>query len=98
MFAHLAQEPQKAEVLEPVVVVDHQRAGGGIIKDQKFLQLCPNAGLIGAQRRLVQQVALGRLAAWVANHARRAAYQRHWAVAGALQVHEQHNRGQVADV
>ena len=88
VLAYLAQKLQKAKVFEPVVVVHDQRPGGSGGEVQKLLQLCPNAVLVAAQGGFVEQVALGRFAAGVANHAGGAAYQGHRAVPGPLQVYE----------
>ena len=87
MLAHLAGKVEERKVLHPVVVVHHQ---GRILilalEVQELGHLCLDALLVVAQRLVVQQVALLRLAAGVANHACGTADQNDGPVAAALQV------------
>ena len=68
MLAHVADEVEKAEVLEPVVVVDHP-GRCGTLKVEEALKLGLLAGEVVLQDLDVEELALGRLAAGVAHHA-----------------------------
>ena len=98
-LADVADEVQEGEVLHPVVVVDHACGVGGVRVEVEQLGQLPLDGLlVVAQRLLVEQVALLRLARGVANHARGAAHEGQRTVAAQLEVLENHHAHQVADV
>ena len=98
-LADVADEVEERELLHPVVVV-HQT--GGVrrigVEVEQLGQLPLDGLLVVAQRRLVEQVALLRLARRVADHARRAPYECQRAVSAHLEVLEDHYAHQVADV
>ena len=98
-LADVADEFEERDVLHPVVVVDQH---GGIrrvrLEVEQFGELPFDRLLIVAERRLVEQVALLRLAAGVADHARRAAYERQRTVAAHLEMLEDHHAHQMSDM
>jgi hypothetical protein len=65
---------------------------------QEALQLGADPADVGLDRLRGVELPLDRLPAGVADHPRAAADHRDRSVAGALQVHEPHDRDQVADV
>ncbi|OAV73814.1 hypothetical protein Barb7_02798 [Bacteroidales bacterium Barb7] len=99
MFPHIADKVEEGILLHPVVVV-HQFGGIGCIgiKVEKLRQLFPDALLIAAEGRLVQQVALGGLHRRVANHAGSSSDEGNGTVSGTLEMLEHHYAHQVTDM
>ena len=83
VFAHVADEVQKAQVLEPVEVVDHP-GGRRTFKIEEALQLRALACEVVVQRFEVEKLALCGLAAGVAHHAGSASHQGHRSVSRPL--------------
>ena len=99
MLTHFTCEVKEGEVLHPVVVVDHL---GSILflrfEIEELGYLCLDALLVVAQGFVVQEVALLRLAAGVANHARCSANEDDGLVATTLQVAQHHDTAEVSYV
>ena len=98
-LADVTDEVEEADPLHPVVVVDHQCGVGGVgVEVDEFGQLPLDRLLIAAQRLLVEQVALLRLARRIADHARCAADQCDGTVAAHLEMFENHHSHQMSDM
>ena len=97
VLADVADEVEEAVVFHPVVVVDQDGTVGDVaLEIEEFGKLLLDGFLVVAQRRLVEQVALGGLHGGVADHAGGTAYEGYRRVSGALQVLEHHHPHQVA--
>ena len=98
-LADVADEAQEGELLHPVVVVHQQRGIRGVgLEVEELRELTPDRLLVAAERRLVEQVALLRLARGVADHARSAPDEGQRTMAAQLEVLENHHADQVADM
>ncbi len=99
MFAHIADEVEKAEVLHPVVVVYKFGCVGGIgVEVKKAGKLLFDCLLIMAQSFFVEEFALLRFHGRVANHAGSAADKGNGLVSGTLKVFEHHHAHKVTDM
>ena len=96
VLAHVPNEVQKAEVFEPIVVVDNSSTLGAV-KVEELHELGLLARQVLLQCFRVEQLAFGRLEGGIAHHAGRSAYQSVGLVARTLEVHEHHDLHQVAD-
>ena len=99
-LADVADELQKRELLHPVVVVDQLGRVGFVGRRSRpaARAACWIRLLIAAQRLLVEQVALERLAGRVANHARRSADQKDRLMAATLEMLQDHHADQMPDM
>ena len=97
VLADRAQEVEQLERTEPGMVVGDPGAGRAV-EVEEALELGPDPGGIGHDHLAGQQVALGRGARRVADHARPAAHQGHRPAAVALEVEQAEDRDQVADM
>ena len=98
-LADIADELQKRELLHPVVVVDQLGRVRFVGREvDQPLELPADTLLIAAQRLLVEQVALERLAGRVANHARRSADQKDRLMAATLEMLQDHHADQMPDM
>jgi hypothetical protein len=96
VLAHVPEEVEHAEVGRPVPVVDQDRPAVVEVDDPGDLGL--DRRHVGAERGVVEQVALLGPPARVADHPGRAAGERHGAVAGVLEPAQHQEADQVADV
>ena len=95
----VACEIEEGEVLHPVVVIHEQSCVRSVaIEVDQLRELSLDSLLIVAQGCLIEQVALLRLTAGVANHTRSTTYQSNGAVAATLKVLQDHNAHQVTDM
>ena len=96
MRAEIAQERDVAELVQPLGVVDQQRAAGAEVEELGERPL--DAALVGVDLRLGQQLPAFILARRVADLGRAATHQRDRPVAGLLQVAQHHDADQIADM
>ena len=98
-LADVADEIQEGDSLHPVVVVhQHRRVGSVRFEIEQLGELFLDRLLVVAEGLFIEQVALLRFAAGVADHARRAAHQSDRTVSAHLEVLEDHYTHQVSDV
>ena len=98
MLADVAQKVDEALFDEPVGVVDHQRARVPRVEVEEPLHLVAHALQVLADLFFRQQRALGALAGGIADEAGAAAHHDDGPVAGALQLQQQHDRHEVAEL
>ena len=99
MLAYVADEVKEAEILHPVIVVDHLGCVWRIgVEVEEFGKLVLDCLLIVAEGFFVEKLALLALHGGVADHACGAAYKRDGLVTCALEVFEHHDAHKVADV
>ncbi len=99
VLADFAGEVEECPAFHPVVVVDKLGCVGSIaVKVEKFRQLCLHPFDIVVEGIFGKEVALGRFARGVTNHAGGATDKGHRLVAAALEVAEYHHTAQVADM
>src|SRR5437762_7464678 len=98
MLPDLAQEIEIANRVRPVGIIEQARWVGRAFKIEPSLQLLLFAGDVRRQYLPGEQLALGALAAGIANRAGRAARQRDGMMAEKLEAPQGQQRHQVADV
>ena len=99
VLSDFAGKVKEREVLHPVVIVDQLGAVGGCtVEVEEVSQLGFDAGFVVAQGLFGQEVAFGTFPRGVADHARCAADEGQRLVAGALEMAENHDGAQVADM
>ena len=98
VLADVAQELEHAHRAEPVVVVDDAGLGRAGREVEEVLELGLDRGGVGDDLGAIEQVALGRLAGWVADHAGAPTHDHHRTAAVALDVHQPEDRDQVPRV
>ena len=98
MLAHVAQEFEEAYVLEPVVIVDDLRGVRAFTEIKELRKLDFKSFEVVLYFVKGQQFALLRFSRRVSDHARGAADQGERLVAGELEMDEQHDRGEIADL
>ena len=97
VFADVTQELQQRDRLGPVPVVD-QHPTFGIAEVDDPAQLLLDRCHVGAQRLVVEQIALLGTPAGIADHAGRSAGERDRLVPGVLEPTQHDQTDQVADV
>ena len=97
VLADIPDKVEKAEVFEPIVVVDHL-SGIGPFKVQKALQLRLLAVQVVLQNFEVEELPLCSFPTGVAHHSCGAADQSNGSVSSALEVDQEHHRHEVANV
>ena len=98
MLSDVAEKIEDADGAHPVGVVDEERRIGGGIEIEQTAELAPDAGDIGFEDVAGEEIALGRLAARVADHAGGAARERDGAMAGQLEPAQDEEADEVAEV
>ncbi len=96
--ADVAQEGDVVELAQPVVVVDHHRVGRAVAEGQEALEHASDAGDVGVDLRIGQQLAALVLAGRIADLGRAAAHQHDRLVTGLLQPAQHHDLDKAADV
>ncbi len=97
VLADVADEVEKAHVLEPVVVV-HHACCLRTFEVEEALELGLLAGQIVLNRRRVQELPLRRLAAGISHPPRRTSHKRDGPTSCPLPMQQQHHGNQVPDV
>ncbi len=98
MPADLAQERDVFELAQPLVIVDHDRVGRPVAEGQEALEHLADAGDVGVDLLVGQQLAALVLAGRIADLGRPAAHQHDRLVARLLQPAQHHDLDQAADV
>lgn len=99
MLTHIPEEMDEGDVFEPVVVV-HQpcRVGMGWVKIDVFLQLRPDAFNVPAQAVFIQEVSFFTFHTRVTNHSGCPTYQGNGPVPGLLQMNQEENGHEAANM
>ena len=98
MPAIIAQERHQLQPRQPIIIVDHHRIGRPIAKAQEPLENPLDAGQIGIDLLIPQQLPRLILARRITNLGRPAAHQHDRLVPRLLQMPQHHDRNQIADV
>ena len=98
MPAHLAQEIDVIERVEPVGIVGHDGVARAAAELQELVEHRADAAQVSGDHRLVEQFAAFVLAGGIADPRGAAAHQRDRPVPGLLHPVQHHDRHQVADV
>jgi len=98
MLADVAQEVDDRHRSEPLAVVDHERLRRSRREVEEALELTAQRSRVGLDRGLVEQPPLGGLAGGIPDHARAATDDDDRPTVRTLQVPEEEDLQQVADV
>ncbi len=98
MSADIAQQWDVAERAEPVVVVGNQRVGGAVAEAQEWVEAAADAGHVGGDLLVGEELAGFVLAGRVTDTGGSAAHQHQRPMAVALQQAQDHDLHQAADM